>query len=420
MQLSRRDAGAFKPRLSALVLFALLLSGCAATKLPRNDSPIEAEGGYQAAQRSFDADERTRDDADDEFFVTSLRADLNLRGCQPNPEYDRLPLLPDAKSELPITKGDLLRVTVLDDDMLSGDFEIEEDGMLRLPQMRAVRAKGFPAGKLEKIVQQALVSDELYQPPGAPVSVKVIDRAPIRVPVSGAVFEPGSIEIAQKFEQERDPLRQTASGDLSNNRALTGAIRGAAGVRPDADVRNVLLRRGGKVWRVDLMNAALDRGFHDPFLLSGDEVFVPSLGCFQPGLAKPNIITRKGIKVQLSNLTVPALRNSASAIEEDARSLKYGTTLLQILFKMNCVGGTALTNADRSAIVISSNPITGKSEVIRRRIEDLIRRADRDEHNPILMPDDSIACYDSTVTNARDVMSAFRDIVTPFSALSGL
>ncbi len=412
MHMYGREFSAFR---GYLVLFAILLGGCVATEVPRNISPVADGGGYQATQRSFDADESESANADGQFFVTSLRADLNLSRCKPNPEYDSLPQFPDTKAELPITKGDLLRVTVLDDDLLSGDFEIEEDGILRLPQMRGVRAEGVSAEQLERMVQQALIRDELYQAPGAPVSVKVIDRAPIRLPVSGAVFEPGSVEIAQKFQQERDPLRQTASGDLSNNRTLSGAIRSAAGVRPDADLRNVLLRREGKTWRVDLSSAAQNRTFHDPYLLSGDEIHVPSLGCFQPGLAKPNVITRKGIKVQLSNATIDAFQ-----IEDDVRSLKYGTTLLQILFKMNCVGGTALTDADREAILVSLNPITGKTEVIKRRIEYLVRRADRDEHNPILMPDDSIACYDSSVTNARDVLGAVKDVLSPFSALSGL
>ena len=403
-------------RLATVMALTAILSGCIAAEQPRNRTAVEQGQGYQAAQRAFG----NENEEDSVQFAASLRADLDLERCQPNIKLDSIPLLPESMIEAPISRGDLLRVTILNDEHLSGDFEIEAEGMLRLPQMPPFRVHGVETPILEKEIRRALVTHQLYRNQGPPVSVKIIDRAPVRVHVRGAVFEPGLVEVNQKFLQDRDPLRQTASGDLSTNRVLSGALRSAAGVRPDADIDRVLLKRDGQTWRIAMGNAVRKRKFRDPFLMADDEVIVPSMGCFQPSLAKANIITRQGIKVQLSNLTVPALRNSASAIEEDARSLKYGTTLMQILFKMNCVGGVAATSADRHAIVISTNPITGESEVIRRRIEALIRRADRDDHNPILMPDDSIACYDSTVTNVRDVISSFKDLALPFSILGGL
>ena len=41
--------------------------------------------------------------------------------------------------------------------------------------------------------------------------------------------------------------------------------------------------------------------------------------------------------------------------------------------------------------------------VIERDIEDLVRRADRDDYDPYLLPGDSLACYDSTITNIGEV-----------------
>ncbi len=385
-----------------------MLSGCISLQEPRNRVAVTEGEGYQPAQRAFGDEEESK------FFATSLRADMGLSRCRANTQYDSLPVLRPNREEVAISKGDLVRVVVLDDELLSGDFEIEGEGLLRLPQIPAFKVHGVTTEALERRIQAALVSQQLYRNEGPPVSIKIIDRAPVRVHVTGAVFEPGRVEINQKFQQERDALRQAASGDLSTNRILSNALRAAAGVRPDADIQRILIRRGGITYRVDMKAATMQRSFFDPFMLADDEVEVPSMGCFQPALAKDGPITRTGVKVQLSNLTVPALRNSASAIEDGARSLKYGTTLLQVLFKMNCVGG-AVTSAGRSALLISKNPITGESEVIRRPIEDLIRRSDRDEHNPILMPDDSIACYDSNVTNVRDVLSTFRDLAVPLT-----
>ena len=93
----------------------------------------------------------------------------------------------------------------------------------------------------------------------------------------------------------------------------------------------------------------------------------------------------------------------------DSTSLAYGTRLLQTLVSGNCVGGTQITNADRWVVLITTNPESGQSEVVERQVEALVRRADRDAYNPVLMPGDSIACYDSNVQNARDVLKSIGD-----------
>ncbi|PHR75871.1 MAG: hypothetical protein COA64_11485, partial [Henriciella sp.] len=142
-------------------------------------------------------------------------------------------------------------------------------------------------------------------------------------------------------------------------------------------------------------------------------VHVPSRGCFQLALARPSRITPPGIRVFMSNLTQPAASNAASAIGEDATRLPYGTRFLQGLVSANCVGGIQATNARRWGVLISRNPVTGESEVIARSIEDLVRRADRDHFNPVLLPNDAIACYDSHVTNVRDVIATVSEAASP-------
>ncbi len=47
--------------------------------------------------------------------------------------------------------------------------------------------------------------------------------------------------------------------------------------------------------------------------------------------------------------------------------------------------------------------------MIERNIEALIRRADRDAYNPLILPNDAIACYDSAVTNVREVLRSIGD-----------
>jgi hypothetical protein len=48
--------------------------------------------------------------------------------------------------------------------------------------------------------------------------------------------------------------------------------------------------------------------------------------------------------------------------------------------------------------------------VIQRSIEELVRSANRDAVNPHLMPDDAIACYDSSVTEFAAVMSVLNSL----------
>ena len=106
----------------------------------------------------------------------------------------------------------------------------------------------------------------------------------------------------------------------------------------------------------------------------------------------------------MSNLSRPANNNAGAAVGKDATSLPYGTRLLQGLVSMNCVGGSAM-NAGRRAVLISRNPINGRSVVIERAVERLVRDAGRDDSDPYLMPGDAIACYDSRWMNVQDAVA---------------
>jgi len=383
-------------------------AGCSAYETPRNYGPVERDGGYQQTLRALPENEDT-----------TYGNETFLHECKPNFQYDSVPLLPRLSGENVISHGDLLRVKIGEDELLSGDYEIETDGALRLPRVSPIRAHGVSAETLTREVEAKLISENLYRATPI-VSVRILERSGVRVHLDGAVFEPGTTEIGGRSAENRDPSRQTAFGDPTNGRGVIAALQGVAGLRPDADTQRILLKRDGKTWRLDLRAAAINKAFYDPILLSGDELRVPSLECFQPGLARPTAVTRKGIKIHVSNLTVPATSNSASANDDDVREVTYGTRMLQALVRMNCVGGTQLTNADRWAVLISRNPATGRSDVIERRIEDLVRRADRDNHDPVLMPGDALACYDSNVTNARDVARSILDVVAPSPLLLGV
>ena len=131
-------------------LFAL--AGCHALEEPRNRAALDAGEGYQTTLRDFaDEDDTSR------VFSTTLRAGMGLSRCRANTRYDTLPVLEPDREEAPISRGDLLRIDVRGDAMLSGDFEIEADGLIRLPQMPAYLAHGVTAETLERRIRKGLV-----------------------------------------------------------------------------------------------------------------------------------------------------------------------------------------------------------------------------------------------------------------------
>ncbi|MEM9571304.1 MAG: polysaccharide biosynthesis/export family protein [Pseudomonadota bacterium] len=390
--------------------FVLALVGCAGSfERPRNLVSVN-EAPYQAERQSMsDADENA-------LFVSA--SSQNMGRCQDmDLALTGQPI--DAglgtvfEEPILLSPGDLVRLTIVRGEGFQGDFVISPSGYLRLPFLGDIPAAGTSKSQLEDAIARLLVSGGYFQSSFIQVSTSVLHWAPIQVSVSGAVYQSGDVLLNEKKADADTELRLDAAGDFTLQRRLSAALFASAGVRPDADIRNVVLTRNGRR-RVFDMTGALDGGpIDDPLLVAGDRVHVPSRGCFQMALARPSRITPPGIRVFMSNLTRPALSNANSAIGQHATQLPYGTRFLQGLVSANCIGGIQATNARRWGVLISRNPITGKSEVVARSIEDLVRRADRDDFNPILLPNDAITCYDSHVTNVRNVIAMVSEAAAP-------
>ncbi|MBT9382261.1 polysaccharide biosynthesis/export family protein [Pseudooceanicola sp. CBS1P-1] len=389
------------PRLKTAGLAVVLgLAGCTSYQQPANLGPVASGQDYQAQWRTPDV---SRNRAD---FLRSPA--LNAQSCHAFLGGEHGPLGKGAgygvlalRSEK-LTRGDLLDIRVEDDATFNGAYEVSRDGTIRLPFLDPIPAQGRSIDEVEAELAADLVKDEFYET--APrVSVRVMDLAPVSVGVSGAVFEPHEVGIGPAGGDQRDATRAAALGASTDARNLSAAIRAAGGVRPDADLSAVELRRGGKVYRIDMRGVFEGKRVVDVMLISGDEVYVPSRECFQQDLMKPSPVSPPGVSLFLSNLTQPAAGNAISAVGQEVREVPWGTRFMQAVVDANCVGGPRSTSADRSALLMTRNPETGVSVVIERDIEDMLRRADRDDYDPYLMPGDAIACYDSTVTSVGEV-----------------
>jgi len=401
-------------RIFILTLCGASLAACAtAFETPRNSVDL-GDSAYTLTRAPMQPAREVRIAGLDRYTDEGRCVDADLPVAEPQAPALRAQTLAGPS----LSPGDMIRLTFDADEVFNGAYIIAPDGTLDLAGLRAFPAAGFSPVDVATFIAGLMVDEGLYQAGYARPVLSVIQWAPVQVHVSGAVFQPGDVLINSTNAETVQTARVEAFGDVAEGRTLSRAISAAAGVRPDADVRHVVVIRAGRRTIYDLSGAFTGARVEDPVLIAGDQVHIPSRTCFQAQLARPSRITTPGVRVFMSNLTQPASSNAQSAIGRDATNLPYGTRLLQGLVSANCVGGVQATNANRWAVLISRNPITGESEVIARSIEDLVRRADRDRFNPVLLPNDAIACYDSHVTNVRDIVRAFGEVLSPGVSLA--
>ena len=350
-----------------------------------SETLLEAE--LTATRHMYQAEYRTGD-----FGAATPSDVLNSARCTSSVPDEPLPLVSGMDDVL--SSGDLLSIHIEQDELLNGQYVVSYDGYLHLPFLPPVLVLGKSSSGIEAYLAAVLLAEGFYNTTPR-VSVRLTDQANAQVFVSGAVFEPGTFVIGGNTAETRDLARQSASGAAGFSRNLSRALANAGGVRPDADLAHILVVRRGKTMVVDLRPSIIGQAFNDILLATGDQITVPSRGCFQENLMVPSAITPPGVKVFMSNLTEPATSNAQSNIGKDARELRYGTRFLQAVVGMNCAGGAIRRNANRTVALYTHNPLTGESILIEWLFEELLRRADRDEYDPYLLPGDSLFCYDA-------------------------
>lgn len=318
--------------------------------------------------------------------------------------------------------GDRLHIAVFGQQEFSGDYVVNPDGTIILAYAGQVDAAGLTNTELTRSVQRAYVRAGVFTAEGVKLSVRPVLYSAINVTVAGAVFYAGRYAIGGVKDAEKSDRALARSGDNPFDRFVPAALRAAGGVRPDADLSRVKVYRGGQVFTLDWRGALTGQPADDMPLMDGDHVQVEEAGCFQSALVRPSQVTPPGIRISYSNLTQPAQTNAQSIQSyQFAGSVPYGTRFLQGLVQANCLGGNFSTNAHRYGVLISRNPRTLETEVIQRSVEELVRSAHRDAFNPYLMPDDAIVCYDSAVTEWRDVMSMLQtSLLSPAATVKGL
>ena len=322
-----------------------------------------------------------------------------------------------AADPIPLSPGDRLQIMVHNGEPFSGLFEVDLDGNLKIPFLSPIRANGQAIDAVEQALLEELVVKKLFHRDSVRLSVRIQQWSPIQVHVGGAVFNPGLVTTNVRSPEEREQKSLQQSGDFPVDRLLPAALRAAGGIRPDASIEHIKLIRNGKARVINLKGLMSGYPVTPVALVSGDTIIVPSTQRFDSRLVTPSAITPPGIRVFLSSLTTPAPGNAAAAVEKHATSIPYGSRLLTAAISANCVGGTNTTNGSRYVVLVRTDPLTGREEALKRPVDELLVAPERNDLNPFMMPNDSLACYDSDVTNMRDIGRSLSDILLPATLL---
>lgn len=418
-----------------------LLSACAQMHIPENKGELydkeraeagrempgsERPGGSSASQLSGRDREANRLRAANGPFGASLKDDLSFfkTSCPPAGTANYIEPGPRGRTNavghrdltMRYSIGDRFNVQVPGASEFSGDYVVNADGRVILPFAGELPVRGATNEQLTHDIERALIKAKLFEAQGFKIAVRPVLYAPINITVSGAVFLRGRFTINADQNHGSvvgDTRALTKTGDSPLDRFLGAGLRAANGIRPDADLSDVRLTRNGRTYKLNWRGAITGEPVDDVPLMDGDHIHVGEGACFQSALVRPSQITLGGIRIFVSNLTSPVLSNAGAGATKDNSGVPYGTRLLAGAVSANCVGGSLASNARRYAVLITRNPKTMETEVIQRSIEELVLSSDRDAINPYLMPDDAIACYDSAITDVREVAGTVSAIMAP-------
>ena len=189
---------------------------------------------------------------------------------------------------IPLKSGDRIRLTVVGFPDMSGEQIILSDGTIQLPMVGAISITGLSPGSASEAITTALIP-YVRRPQ---ISIVLLALSPLRVNVIGEVLQPGPRTLEPSKNQTNSFGIPTISPIT-----LSDAVSTAGGITPNADLRNVTIRRTVlrsprpgmalvatrsevkvDLWQV-LQNGDLTG---DPRLNYGDEIIVPTATLTNP------------------------------------------------------------------------------------------------------------------------------------------
>ena len=168
------------------------------------------------------------------FLAIILSAAL-LAGCASEGIVAERSAMSDKDTPYTLDSGDKLRVTVFGQTDLSGEFAVDGSGMLSMPLLPPVKARGLTTEQLQKELETELGKTLLRNPN---VSVQVTEFRPF--------FILGEIGQAGQYPYVNGMTVETAV-----------AIAGGYSYRADRDVVRITRKEGDKVVEMNVAPTAI-------------------------------------------------------------------------------------------------------------------------------------------------------------------
>ena len=318
-----------------------------------------------------------------------------------------------AQQQTLLSPGDNIKLSIFGDEHFSGQYVINQNGMISVPFLGQIAALGITPDALRITLVDRFISERYFKQHLLRLAVEVIEWAPAQVSVAGAVYQPGQVVINQYTDRLQPRPTELRSGAATVKRFVQDAILAAGGLRPDADLNNIRIQRNEQHYQISLLDFFNGTDVANIGLITGDRVVIGSIGVFQEPLARPSSFTAPGFRVYLSNLTTPALSNASSSVGRDSTRLPTGARLSHAIASANCFGGTPIINANRRVKYVTRNPLTATITSHIYNVEEVMQRADETLHNPYLQPEDQLGCYEGPVTILREAARTAYDLVSP-------
>ena len=169
--------------------------------------------------------------------------------------------VPNAAPPLKIGSGDLIEVSMFDNQDLSGRFRVDEMGDITVPLIGRVHVQGLTADAAAALIEQRYVEAQILQPADSHATVFISEYATQGITVNGEVKNPGVYPAL-------------------GVRKLNDVISAAGGITLTAASKVVITHRGdpGNPITVDYNPEALKPVIPDVQIFPGDTLMVPRAG----------------------------------------------------------------------------------------------------------------------------------------------
>lgn len=190
-----------------------------------------------------------------------------------------------------LKSGDRLRLTVTGFPEISGEQTVLADGTLQFPLAGAVAIAGKTPSEAVTTITEAL-RPYIRRPQ---VGLALLSIRPPRISITGEVLHPGPRLVTALEQQQQQQAQNSPDTGGEAYQTVSYALVLAGGVTPNADIRNIIIRRlepnpnlqnpGSRNLneleqtdiKVDLWQAIQTGDLaSDPQIVDGDEIIVPA------------------------------------------------------------------------------------------------------------------------------------------------